>query len=111
MGGLQSFLEAGLVTNYIVDLGSYRRSTVSIKVRFTGLKHDQGAFIARLLRTNIYPKQKKTDRCARRGRGEDRETAKHLILVPKIYRRTRRSRKWRKTSEKSVLGCKHSDRN
>lgn len=38
MGGLQSFLEAGLVTNYIVDLASYRQSTVSIKVHFTGLK-------------------------------------------------------------------------
>lgn len=32
------FQEAGLVTNYIVDLSSYRPSTVSIKVHFTGLK-------------------------------------------------------------------------
>lgn len=38
MGGLQSFLQAELVTNYIVDLGSYRSSTVFIEAHFTGLK-------------------------------------------------------------------------
>lgn len=59
MGEHQSFKEAGLVTNYIEAFSCYRRPLCLSKYILQGWnKHDQGAFITRLPRTNICSTQK-----------------------------------------------------
>lgn len=59
MGEHQSFREVGLVTNYIEAFSCYRRPlSLSKYILQDWNKHDQGAFIARLPRTNICSTQK-----------------------------------------------------
>lgn len=54
MGEHQSLKEAGLVTNYIEAFSCYHRPlSLSKYILQDWNKHDQGAFITRLQRTNI----------------------------------------------------------